>query len=385
MARTDCRYFSGYKPCGKAITCDQSCCLFRPRGEPILVVHLEALGAVLRGTSILPAIKRRYPLSHITWVTQSPAQHLLTQNPHIDRILTTGQSDLLELSALHFSHAFVLDKSLKASGILHHTRYDQLFGFRADPRTGAILPVTRAANELWEIGLDDHRKFHVNKKTESQLLLEAVDLGPFRRDPYVVYLSTKEKQKVRHLRKSWGSRSQVIIGINTGCSHTLPYKKMSVEKHRQLIRALKQIPNLQVVLLGGPEDSKNNHLIAAGLDVVNSPTEEGLRNGLVSVAACDVVVTGDSLGMHMAIGLSKWVVAWFGPTCSHEIDLYDRGVFVHSSVTCGPCWKRSCLQENMCYDQVPISELLEGVRKGIQWRTSFIKQPLSEISSSPFL
>ena len=41
--------------------------------------------------------------------------------------------------------------------------------------------------------------------------------------------------------------------------------------------------------------------------------------------ACDIVVSGDSLGMHMAIGLKKWVVAWFGPTCHQEIDLYDRG------------------------------------------------------------
>ena len=41
---------------------------------------------------------------------------------------------------------------------------------------------------------------------------------------------------------------------------------------------------------------------------------------------CDVVISGDSLGMHMAIALSKHVVAWFGPTSPQEIDLYDRGV-----------------------------------------------------------
>ena len=337
----------------------------------------------MRGTSILPALKRRFPISHITWVTQAPAQYLLANNPYVDRVLTTSSSDLLELSALQFARTYVLDKSLKAGGVLRQTRYGQLHGFRVDPLSGVILPATPAASELWEIGLDDHRKFHVNKKTEAQLLLEAMDLGPFRRDPYVVRLANWEEQEVRDRRKSWLSDGEFLIGINTGCSTTIPYKKMSVQTHRELVAALNRNPRLRVVLLGGPEDSGRNRLIGEGLQVIQSPTEAGLRDGLISVAACDVVVTGDSLGMHMAIGLNKWVVAWFGPTCSHEIDLYDRGVAVQSSVACGPCWKRSCFQTKMCYDQVPVNDLLDGVRKGISWQTSSTKQPLSETSSSP--
>ena len=43
----------------------------------------------------------------------------------------------------------------------------------------------------------------------------------------------------------------------------------------------------------------------------------------VTVAACDMVVSGDTLGMHMAIARGKFVVAWFGLSCAQEIDLFE--------------------------------------------------------------
>jgi heptosyltransferase-2 len=85
---------------------------------------------------------------------------------------------------------------------------------------------------------------------------------------------------------------------------------------------------------------------------------------MISMDACDVVVSGDSLGMHMAIALKKWTVAWFGPTCAHEIDLYDRGVHVLTAAPCSPCWKRSCNRTPMCYDRVSTTDIIQGVRAG---------------------
>ena len=70
--------------------------------------------------------------------------------------------------------------------------------------------------------------------------------------------------------------------------------------------------------------------------------------------------------MHMAIALKKWTVAWFGPTCAHEIDLYDRGYKALSKVACSPCWKRSCNKPEMCYDYVDFSEVVSGVKEGIE-------------------
>ncbi|MCB0386609.1 MAG: glycosyltransferase family 9 protein, partial [Bdellovibrionales bacterium] len=118
MARPECLHFTGYKPCGLSLECNSNCRSFQRRGVTVLIVHLEALGAVVRATSILPAVKRKFPQSQVTWVTQAPAHHLLAHNPYVDRVLTTSSSDLLALSSLQFDFALVVDKSLKAGGVL---------------------------------------------------------------------------------------------------------------------------------------------------------------------------------------------------------------------------------------------------------------------------
>lgn len=382
MARVDCRHFTGYKPCSRNSICDESCAGYDKPRVRILIVHLEALGAVLRTTAILPALKRKFPSSHITWVTRASAAPLLLNNPFIDRVLTTSSEDLAAARFLEFDFGFCVDKSIAASSIMAAARVDHVYGFVADPYTGAILPGTEAARELWELGLSDHKKFFVNAKPETQLLTEALELE-YRRDPYILRLSDSERERAAERRSAWGPGPR--IGLNTGCSATIAAKKLTVEAHRELALLLARLPGgPRIILLGGGrEDTERNARIAQQIDVVQTPCEAGLRDGMASVAACDIVVSGDSLGMHLAIALGKWTVAWFGPTCAHEIDLYGRGEKVLTGAPCAPCWKRSCSKRVMCYDQVDLDAIVQGVKKGLDWLASSSKPHFSVTSSSP--
>lgn len=383
MYQTSCRYFSGYKPCSKSQSCDEACAHRDIVQTRVLLVHLGALGAVVRSTALLKSIKRKYHASHITWITDAPAHHLLKNNSLIDRVLTTSTEDLLSLQALHFDVALVIDKSLKASGVVKSTMADQIFGFCADERTGAILPVTESARELWEIGLNNQKKFFENKKTEIQLMSEALELSSWNRDEYFVPLSSEEKALSIERRGRWQmAAAQPVIGLNTGCSSVIPYKKWTVDYHRQVIAQLSVWGFKNIVLLGGPEDQERNKQIAQGLPVIFSPTNLGLRDGLVSVDACDVVISGDSLGMHMAIARKKYVIAWFGPTCAHEIELYDRGEALVVDMECSPCWKRDCQKQSMCYDQISLQKIELALQRGVQY---WIKNHPSSSIKPPFL
>lgn len=381
---SSCRHFSGYKPCGKNTLCNDSCPQKSIPTVYLLIVHLGAIGAVVRATSLLKAMKRKYPGSHITWVTDAPSDQLLRHHPWIDRVLTTKGEDLLALSALEFDVAFVVDKSLKAAGVLKQTRADQVFGFKADPRTGAILPASSAANELWQLGLDNHQKFVINQKPETQLMVEALELGSFERDEYSLSLTLAEEVEARRRQNLWREGKELVLGVNTGCSPVIPYKKLSVEFQRQIIQTIQNELNVSVVLLGGPEDTERNQQIAEGLSVILSSTTSGLRDGLVSVAACDMVLTGDSLGMHMAIALKKHVVAWFGPTCAQEIDLYERGEKILTKAPCAPCWKRLCDKQTLCYDQVSLSDVIGALKRGfVQCHYQAQVKDLPMFSSKP--
>lgn len=388
MAEIECRHFTGYKPCDKNQNCDALCSSRELAKERVLIVHLEALGAVLRSTSLLAAIKRKYPRAHITWVTKAPAQALLQNLRQIDRVLTLVPEDLLNLSALEFDIAYVIDKSLVAAGVLARIKVRETYGFRADALTGAIIPANPEAQELWHMGLSDQKKFFENKKSEQQLVHESLALGIYARDEYALSLSREECELVEVRRELWSRPGAPTIGINTGCSPTLKHKKLTIEGHRRLIQVLlahDQLRKCPIVLLGGPEDRARNEAIAKDLPVILSPTERGLRDGLASVAAVDLVFSGDSLGMHMAIGLKKWVVAWFGPSCEQEIDLYGRGVKLMTKAPCSPCWKRVCEKPVMCYDQVDFKQAAEALAEGINWHISSSKLHFPEISFSPSL
>lgn len=377
MAQTNCRFFNGYKPCDKIDSllegCSSSCRHYDVPKTRVLLIHLGALGAVVRTTALLPAIRAKYPGAHITWVTDAPGDLLLKGNPFIDRVITANSDGALEVSALTFDVAMVVDKSLKAAGLLKSTRAREVFGFGVSSRTGAVLPLNEAARPLWEVGLSNRIKFKENQKTEAQLVHEALELGPWRGARPSLHLSDREKLEVVKRRYLWslGGRS-AVIGVNTGCASTLSAKKLSVDGHVKLLVEMDRLRRRRendtgrkgdgsVVLLGGKEDTARNQLIAEkagamGLLVTQSATEYGLRDGMISVAACDVVVSGDSLGLHMALGFRKPVVAWFGPTCAHEIDL-GGGVAIMTSAPCSPCWNRSCEKPIMCYDQVDFEQM----------------------------
>jgi heptosyltransferase-2 len=365
-AQTNCRYFSGYKPCGKNEVCSEKCAHKELATPHILIIHLEALGAVLRATVILPAIKRKWPNAHITWVTSPLASKILEQNHLVDRILSNNHDGVLALKTLSFDFTFCIDKSLNASGLIASSRSSgerRGFGVSAEIIDGgAIIPLNQEAERLWELGLSNHEKFFINKKPETQLLTEALGLT-WQRDEYVFNFSETEKifREAEHLRLGINTKA---IGFNTGCSNMLPHKKLSVDGWVSLIKKIaSKEQRKQLVLLGGPEDTVRNGEIVErlkdlGARVIQTPTENGLRAGFIYVDLCDSVVTGDSLGMHMAIALKKFVVSWFGPSCLHEIDFYDRGEGVMTEAECSPCWRRECNKPIMCYDLVNFEKIV---------------------------
>ncbi|MEK6555659.1 MAG: glycosyltransferase family 9 protein, partial [Bdellovibrionota bacterium] len=275
MAEIGCRYFNGYKPCGLNDVCDPSCPSRDIVETRILIIHLEALGAVLRSTALLPAIKRKYPRSHVTWLTKSPADGLLKNLKEVDRILTLQTENILKIQGLEFDAVLVVDKNQMIGGILKNIIAKKVYGFIVDAKTGAILPATLAAEELWKIGLSDEIKFHVNKKSEVQLATEALEL-PYQRDPYQLVFSADEQKLVQQRRQMWAPKNEILIGLNTGCAGVIPYKKLTVDFQREIIGHLSaqlksSSHNFNFVLLGGPEDTERNKEIAQDLDVISSP------------------------------------------------------------------------------------------------------------------
>ncbi len=363
----DCRYFSGYKPCQYLRLCE-GCPHYAPRGARILLINLDAMGDVVRTTALLPALKVQYPESFLTWVTLRNAAPILDHNPYVDEVVLYSPEAVLELEPRRFELVLNVDKSRRSAALAQRVRADERRGFGVDEH-GVIVPLTAEADYQYWTGLDDELKFFRNRKNEQQMLAETMGVE-YRRDPYVLVLSEEERAFVRGRREAWGiGGADVVVGLNTGCSELYPYKKLPVQAQAELAdRLVDHYPGVRLLLLGGPEDVERNAEIAGLVraPVVETPCSEGLRRGIQYMELADVVVTGDSLGMHLAIGLGKRVVAWFGLTCEQEIDLYDRGEVVTARVDCRPCWRRSCERPVKCFDRVDSGELLGAAGRMIE-------------------
>ena len=366
LANLDCRHFTGYKPCGRNPTCE-GCTKSEPVGKRLAIVHLEAYGAVARSTVLLPAIKRSFPSSHVTWITKPGVADLLRGHPMVDRVLTTGPEDLTRLRAYDFDLAFILDKSTLAANLLDAARVTERRGFITDSRNGAIVPANPEARELWEIGLDDRRKFVTNQKTETQLLHEAMALGPYVRDEYALALSAAEMDRARDLRRTRAADHRLLLGIHVGCGPALPNKKLGDRSLRQLLVELREderFDDVGLVFLNGATDTGDIDALARDFGGT-AARNHSVREAMVDVAATDVLFGGDSFLMHLAIGLGRRVVAWFGPSVLPEIDFFERGEGVKTRAACAPCLSQSCAQPVMCYDQVDLREVREALARQV--------------------
>lgn len=365
----NCKHFNGYKPCFPGTNCLETGCVDPlPRGTNILLVNLEAMGNVLVTTSLLPAIKRKYPGSTISWITLKNVLPLLQGNPLIDHVYAWDAESRMVLDAMKFDVVMNVDKSVHAGAFTMGLAAGVRLGYGIDGK-GIIIPLNQEAEYNYRLGLDDELKFRVNRKPNAQLLAEALGL-PYGRDEYILHLTSEEQAFCRRYRRQVGIPDEKkVVGFNTGCSLLYPNKKMTVEQHIVLIDSLARETGAALVLLGGPEDTERNAEIKrkAKEKVILTPTQEGVRRGVCYENICDIVVTGDSFGMHVAIALKKRVIAWFGVSCPQEVDLFDRGVkLIPEHLACSPCWKKSCPYNIECVQLIDLDRIVEEVKGSIQ-------------------
>jgi ADP-heptose:LPS heptosyltransferase len=360
----DCRHFTGYKPCFPLTNCLEECQDPRPQGTRILIINLEAMGNVLVATTLLPPLKRKYPESTISWLTLGNALPLLAHNPYVDHLYRWEPESWMKLRAMKFDVVINLDKSRHTGALIKTLTAGKKLGYGID-ENGVIVPLNREAHHHYLLGLDDHEKFRVNQKSSSQLLTESVGLE-FRRDEYVLVMTTEERNFCRQYAADMNITASLVIGLNTGCSLLYPNKKMTIDQHLVLINALARIPDVQVLLLGGPEDTERNAEIArqAGVKIISTPTTEGVRRGICYENICHLVISGDSFGMHVAVALKKYVIAWFGVSCPQEIDLFDRGIkLIPEGLLCSPCWKKECPYNLECIQMIDLDRMVEAVEE----------------------
>jgi ADP-heptose:LPS heptosyltransferase len=359
-AKLDCRYYLGEKPCKHKRLC-VDCPEYIPMGIRVLIIKLGAIGDALRTTPILQALTRKYPKNHVTWITDTESFPILEGNPLIDKLLNMDTSDIIQVFGQEFDLMLSLDKAPSAIATATRVKATIRRGYVMSP-WGTLDIFNDASRYSLMLGLDDDLKFNRNQKTYQETIYEIAEL-PYRRDPYVYHLDRAVKNTGRELVSSMPVKgSGPKIGFNTGCGPVFATKKWPDDHFVALGKLLSDKLDARIYLLGGGTEKIANDQIAA--NVGNHAVNIGIHPikyfaGIL--ADLDIVVTSDTMGMHLALAVSTPVVTLFGPTCHQEIDLYDCGEKIVSETDCTPCYRSHCDRNVSCMEEISAGHVFNTI------------------------
>jgi heptosyltransferase-2 len=279
----------------------------------------------------------------VTWLVDPESLDLLLHNPYIHRLLGFDLENVLALQAAEFDLLISLDKEPGLTALATQIRASEKRGFGMN-ESGNLTVFNPAAEYAYRLGVDDDLKFRKNQRTYQDIIHEAAGL-PYARDEYVFALPEGASEKARQFfrrRRVPGRRPS--IGLNTGAGTKFETKQWPASHYLKLISYLSKEMKANVFLLGGPREREFNPRLArrSPAHVYDTGTDNSLLEFAGFISLLDLVVTSDTLGMHLAIALKKPVIAIFGPTCPQEIDLYGRGTKLFQGSPCSPCYKQTC-------------------------------------------
>ncbi len=281
-----------------------------------LIIKLGAMGDVLRSTTILNVLE-----GPVTWVTRPASVPLLDNNPHLAEVVPFDAVDRLQ--GRHFDLVACLDDEPEACRLLDRITWDHRIG--AYLEDGQVRYGDSAA-PWYDMGLlsrfgkeraDELKR--LNGRAYQEFLFEMFGRR-FDGEEYVFGYTPNEGLPSR-------------IGVETRADPRWQLKRWG------------RYPEL------------TERLRASGFDVFLFEQRDDVRDFIADVNSCRVVVTGDTLTMHIALALHKRVVSVFGPTSAPEIHDYGRLTKVVSPIDCICCYLRTCDKSPNCMDLISLDHL----------------------------
>jgi ADP-heptose:LPS heptosyltransferase len=282
----------------------------------------------------------------------------------VDRVLVWPQDALLYLLTEKFGIIINLDLSDDALRLARLARGNIFFGFRRD-KNGKITGNNPAAEYWIRMSLDDRVK-KANKQTYQYVMTKIVELpAAAARCRGVIAVSAKSEKFADGKFRQWRLAGHKIIGINPGAGNRWPLKQWTPAGYISLIKNFAKNPRMKVLLFGGPAEQellKSLKEKFPGDRVINTG-DNSLEDFFALLDLTDVLVTTDSLAMHIGLSLGKQVVAIFGPTAASEIEMYGQGIKIVTPLKCRTCYLTSCARRPSCMESISPETVISAVQK----------------------
>ena len=282
--------------------------------------RVVSLGDIIRTTPIL----HLYKDDDVAWVTVKEGAALVRDNPHIKRVFCLGDKSLEDLQKERFDIIVNLEKDRDICLWTDSLKGEKRFGFHYDRDTGLLRVFDLNFAVLDSPG--DHGLRRVNRRKWVEILFALIG-EEWKGEDYLLGYKPKTKEKFD-------------LGFNVHVGKKWTNKRWPDKGWKELEKAVRE---------------KYTYSYQRSL--------ENLEGYMDWVNSCRLLITNDSLGMHLALALRKKTVVIFGPTSSSEIEFYGRGRGIHPETgwDCIPCFRPECQRGSLCVETVSAQKVKEAV------------------------
>jgi ADP-heptose:LPS heptosyltransferase len=354
--RSDCRHFRGYIPCKPhkeygAHCNDQPtgiCSFYDQTIEKVLIIKLGAVGDVIRTTPLLSPLINEYPKAKIFWLSHTPA----VVPSKVDVILKYSIENLEYLKSLDFDLVINLDKDREACALLNTLRSKVKKGYTL--KEGIPFPIDVSAEHKYMTGLFDD----LNRANTKHYIEEIFEICgyTYNSERYIL-------QSFDEYASSWSfNKSKKIIGLNTGCGSRWTSRLWPDKNWIDLAKKLKS-SGFQVLFLGGEQEHEKNLYFSEKTGEIYLGWFQ-LEKFINLVNQCDLVVTGVTMAMHIALGLGKRIVLFNNIFNRREFELFGQGEILHPSRECHCYFQPTCTnKEYQCMNFLYIEDVLNSIMR----------------------
>lgn len=287
----------------------------------ILLIKQSSLGDVLHSTGHIHAIKQAYPDSHLTLLTSTTCRAIYAHHPDVDHIVTVDRDRVKREALKHpvwaWRHMAEVVRQIK------QREYDLAIDLQGLAKSVLFLYLAKAKLKVvkgnwWGLRGFRNKSLHAIDEMSGVLRCAGIDSSDVK---MAFYTSDKARAAANKLLIELlpsSGRFIVISPFTRWASKNWPLS-YSIQAARLLSR------QTTVIISGAPADKQaideeierqevNESTQQGSMKIVNIAGRADLASFAEILRQAQLIITGDSFPMHLAVAVACPVLAMFGPT-----------------------------------------------------------------------
>ncbi len=338
--------------------------------ERFLIIRTSSLGDIVHSIPVAAALKEKYPYSQISWIVEERFQEILTGHPCIDHLIIVNFKNGLKSLWKSDNRPYLIN----LFKILQQSSFDVSIDLQGLTRSGLIsyfsgAPVrigfpekhtreflNRAFNNVYPQQIP--ARSHVIDKNLS--LLHPLGIYTKKRS-FVFEVPAAVEENFKYSFPETGPDSKALrVVIHPGAGGIT--KQWSPERYAEIADRILRNWKARIYLLWGPGE-KNLALAVQGFMEKQAflVPEMGIKELIIFLKKCDLLLGGDSGPLHIASALGMSVVGLYGysgPVRNGPV----QGDFrvVRSACPSSPCYRKRC-RNRYCLDSIGVDQVWEAL------------------------